>query len=156
MPKGNWKSTRNRIPDDEKVELKLKIVEDRIAGKCNYLIAKERGISPITSEKLYLEALKESVAVDPVLLLVRERRRIETVYDKVTRDMLASKCKAVDFVAIAKLANAYNGVDLLLDTIAPEELPAMMRIEVKTVPFEKPEQLEQSINQAGFNTNNIG
>lgn len=134
---GNKQSTRNYIPDkDLMID---RIVSRRIGGDTNGVIAKDEKISHHTAEKYYREGLRRAGLLEDVeLVLKREIMRVDRAYDKCTRDYLASKCKASEFVSMANIYWKLNGIERNLDTIVKEVLPPAVQVEVKQVPFELP------------------
>lgn len=146
MARGNRQSTRNVVPDKEDVI--DRVLEARVRGDCNRQISAREGIAWITCEKYYKEGLRRTGLLEDIELVIkRERMRIDRAYDKCTRDYLAGKCKATEFVAMAVLFSKYNGLDRHLDAVTPEIAPPLMRLEISQVPFELPPDKNQPTGQ---------
>lgn len=142
--KGNTQSTRNQIPEEERENLKKVVFEAIVQGTSRNELAKTHGVAWETIDKLFTLALDEAgKAEDPASILRRDLVRMERAYDKCTRDYHAGRCKATEFTTMSAHWHKYNGVDRLIDTIAPQQQYVSLKVEVVPTEIELPPDVNQ-------------
>ena len=121
----------------------------KLEGENNHSIANELGIAWETVDKYWDEVLEEAGTTTDPAKLIRERMLVtEKLVSKSVRDFYAARSGIREVAVAMELADRYNGLNRHLASVEPEKLPAMLSIEVKSVPFEKPpeKQIEQVLD----------
>lgn len=144
---------RTSIPSDLKQELINRITVMKLEGENNHTISNELGIAWETVDKYWDEVIEKAGIQIDATKLIRERMMVtERLVSKSIRDFYSARSGIREVAIAMELADKYNGVTASLATETPDKkLPALLSIEVQSVPVELPPetQIEQVLETVG-------
>jgi hypothetical protein len=137
--RGNTKSTRTSIPDEEKEVLKKRIFELHLEGVNFTDIGKELGIHHLTAQRYFEKLISEmSLEQDLDFLWKRERARTERMYTKAIFRYYEGIYTPSEVREAAKMANKWNGLEAYSERVDPNPATSLLKVEVVQIPIEMP------------------